>query len=218
VKGRLVIWGTAGHALVVADIVQLQGTYELAGFIDDVNFDRHGITLCGQPVHGGREQLPRLAEAGVTHVVFGFGDCQARLRLAPVVAQHDLVFATCVHPRAWVSASASLGAGTVVKAGATIDPDVSVGANTIVGAGVTIGHGCRIGAGVLLSGGVDLAGLVTVGDGAWIGTGSKVKDRVCIGAGALVGTGSVVVDDIPAEVVAYGVPARVQRARGQNDH
>jgi acetyltransferase-like isoleucine patch superfamily enzyme len=42
-----------------------------------------------------------------------------------------------------------------------------------------------------------------------------VKDRITIGSGSIVGAGAVVVHDLPAHVVAYGVPARVTRTLPQ---
>jgi acetyltransferase-like isoleucine patch superfamily enzyme len=50
-----------------------------------------------------------------------------------------------------------------------------------------------------------------VGRGAWIGIGATIIDRVRIGEYSVVGAGAVVVSDIPAGVVAYGVPATVIR-------
>jgi acetyltransferase-like isoleucine patch superfamily enzyme len=47
--------------------------------------------------------------------------------------------------------------------------------------------------------------------GASIGTSSTVLCGVTIGEGAIVGAGSVVTKDIPANVVAAGVPAKVLR-------
>jgi galactoside O-acetyltransferase len=41
--------------------------------------------------------------------------------------------------------------------------------------------------------------------------GSTVIDRVSVGAGAIVGAGSLVLRDVPADVVAFGSPARVIR-------
>ncbi len=49
---------------------------------------------------------------------------------------------------------------------------------------------------------------------AWLGFGVIVLDGVCIGAGAIIGAGSVVTDDIPANAIAVGNPARVVSKRG----
>ena len=55
---------------------------------------------------------------------------------------------------------------------------------------------------------------VTVGEGAWIGAGAKVLDGVTVGARAIVGAAAVVREDVPAEAVAVGIPARVVSVRG----
>lgn len=50
-----------------------------------------------------------------------------------------------------------------------------------------------------------LGSCVSLGRGALVGIGAVVKNRVRIGAGA------VVVEDVPDNVVAYGVPAKIKR-------
>jgi carbonic anhydrase/acetyltransferase-like protein (isoleucine patch superfamily) len=71
---------------------------------------------------------------------------------------------------------------------------------TIIGANVTIGHGAM------------LEGCV-VEDGAVVSMGAIVLQRARIGRGALVAAGSVVREgqEIPAGVVAAGVPAEVKK-------
>jgi acetyltransferase-like isoleucine patch superfamily enzyme len=54
---------------------------------------------------------------------------------------------------------------------------------------------------------------IVVEDGAWIGTGTKILDGVTIGRDSIIGAGAVVTEDIPAESIAVGVPARVIRSR-----
>jgi acetyltransferase-like isoleucine patch superfamily enzyme len=56
--------------------------------------------------------------------------------------------------------------------------------------------------------GAVLSGDVHLGDGVTIGTGACVIQGVHIGAGTFVGAGAAVVNDLPAGVVAVGVPAR----------
>ena len=52
---------------------------------------------------------------------------------------------------------------------------------------------------------------ITIGDNVWLGGGVIVNPGVTIGDDTVVGSGSVVTKDLPAGVVAAGVPARVLR-------
>ena len=207
----LVIWGASGHALVVADIVRLVGQYRVVGFLDDVNTNRRNTEFCGAPILGGREQLPRLAELGVTHLLFGFGNCATRLELSSLVRQHGLSLATAIHPRATVAVDVSVGPGTVIAAGAVINPGAIIGENVIVNTSAGIDHECVVEDGAHVCPGARLAGCVTVGRGAWIGIGAVVIDHVKVGAGAFVGAGAVVTHDVPERVLVCGIPAKLVR-------
>ena len=52
---------------------------------------------------------------------------------------------------------------------------------------------------------------VVIGDNVWFGSNAIVVPGVTIGDNAVIGAGAVVTKDIPANVVAAGVPARVLR-------
>ncbi len=52
---------------------------------------------------------------------------------------------------------------------------------------------------------------IVVGDGVWLGGGAIVCPGVTIGENTVVGAGAVVARDLPAGVLALGVPARVVR-------
>ncbi|HEV2720210.1 MAG TPA: acetyltransferase [Thermoanaerobaculia bacterium] len=201
-KETLLIWGASGHARVVADIVRLEGAYEIAGFIDDAP-ERAGVL-------GGREVL---ADFRGAHLIVAFGDNEGRVAAARFAIESGLHLATAIHPSAVVAASARIGAGTVVAANAVVNPGADVGENSIINTGATVDHDCVLGEGVHVSPGAHLAGGVRVGDCAWIGIGAAVADGRTIGRGAWIGAGAAVVADIPDDVVAYGVPARVVRSR-----
>ena len=51
----------------------------------------------------------------------------------------------------------------------------------------------------------------------WIGAGAVILPGVTIGDNSVIGAGAVVTRDIPANVVAFGVPCRVVRPIGERD-
>lgn len=53
---------------------------------------------------------------------------------------------------------------------------------------------------------------ITIGANAWLGGGAIVLGGVTIGENTVVGAGAVVTRDLPSDVVAVGVPARVTRS------
>ncbi|MBW4603177.1 MAG: acetyltransferase [Calothrix sp. FI2-JRJ7] len=208
---KLLIWGASGHALVVIDIIRLQGIYEIVGLLDNVNPQRQGENFCGVPIFGGQEQLDFCKDKGIEHTIFGFGDCQARLKLSELVVGKGFSLATAIHPTATIAADVSIEPGTVIAAGAVVNSGARIGRNVIINTCASVDHECVIEDGAHICPGVNLAGRVTVGRAAKVGIGATVIDRVRIGAGALIGAGAVVVDDIPDSVLAYGIPARVIR-------
>ena len=214
---KIVIWGASGHALVVADIVRLSKTYEIAGLLDDVEPDRHNTHFHGIPILGGREQLDRLRDSGVEHLIVGIGDCAARLKLAEIAREKGFSLATAIHPGAIVAAGVEIGPGTMIAAGAVINPGSKIGANVIINTSASVDHECVIEDGAHIGPGVNLGGNVTVGSGSWIGIGAKVRDGIVIGARSIVGAGAVVLRDVPEETVAFGVPAKVKRKIAPND-
>ena len=50
---------------------------------------------------------------------------------------------------------------------------------------------------------------VSIEEGVWIGSGAIINPGVTIGKNSVIGAGAVVTSDIPENVVAVGVPARV---------
>lgn len=208
---KLVIWGASSHAMVVADAVDLLGSHEIVGFLDDLDPERAGTEFLGRPVLGGGEQLPALFERGVTSIVIAIGTASARLRLAAEARSNGFQLVTVIHPGATVARDVNVGAGGVILAGSVVNSGARIGESVIIETCACIEHECSIADGAMISAGVRLGGGVTVGRAATIEIGSTVARRLRIGPGAVIGAGSLVLHDVPDRMLAYGSPAKLIR-------
>lgn len=213
-QNKILVWGASGHAVVVADIIRLCGQYEIVGFIDDVG-QKDSPGLAGAVVFHDRGVLDEQLANGVRRLIMGFGDCVMRLRLAEFAGERGFEFVQAIHPRATIATDTSIGTGTVVAAGAVISCGSQIGEHVIININAGLNHECLIEDGVHVAPGAVIGSHASLGRGALIGIGAVVKNRVRIGAGAIIGAGSVVVEDVPENVVAYGVPAKTRRIISQ---
>jgi sugar O-acyltransferase (sialic acid O-acetyltransferase NeuD family) len=210
----LLIVGASGHAKVVADIVQRQGLWRVAGFIDAAL--PAGAEHFGLPVLGAEADLPEAARThGARALLVAIGDNAVRARVVARVAAlaPELTFATAVHPAASVARGAEIGPGSVVMPGAVLGPDTRVGRHCIVNTGASLDHDGLLEDFASLGPGATLGGNVRVGAFAHIGLGASVLHGRTVGEHALLGAGAVAVADVPARTVAFGVPARPVRLR-----
>lgn len=201
---EVVILGASGHAKVVASTLMAAG-WRIVGLYDD-DPGKAGSEVLGIPVIG---QVKDARPGAGVAVVSAIGRNQPRKRVAE--AAIELVWATALHPTAWLDPTAVIGEGTVVFSGAIVQPGARIGRHCILNTGCSVDHDCTIGDYVHLAPGVHLAGNVHIGEGAFLGIGCKVIPGVRIGAWTQVGAGGIVVNDLPERVLALGVPAKAVR-------
>ncbi len=101
--------------------------------------------------------------------------------------------------------------GAVINIGAEIGKNTMIDMNAVVGARGIIGDNAHVGAGTVLAGVLEPPSKtpVIVEDGVLIGANVVVLEGVRIGKGAVVAAGSVVTEDVPANSVVAGTPARI---------
>jgi len=211
VEKPLILIGAGGQALVLADCLRLLH----AKVLGVIAKSAEGVcTSCGLPYLGTDDDIAMYAPSEVLLVngIGSVGSTKLRQRIFEQYHALGYAFQSVLHPSAVVSPMARLGEGVQILAGAVIGPEAQIGEDAIVNTHVSIDHECRIGAHSHIAPGCTVSGGVTVGAGAHIGTGASVIQGCRIGAGAVIGAGSLVLHDIPAHVMAYGVPARVIRA------
>jgi sugar O-acyltransferase (sialic acid O-acetyltransferase NeuD family) len=212
---RVVIIGAGGQAREVAAIIrhqsQSQPEIRLLGFVVDRDYLPPGVTT-DLPILGDWSWF-EAADRGDLAVVCAVGDPALRKRLVDQAMDIGLSFNNVISPLAYVSSEAKIGQGVMVFPLAAISTNCFLGDHVIINAGSTIGHDANIDRYGTIGPGVHIAGNVSLGEGCCVGIGSTVIERVSIGAWTKIGAGSVVIRDVPDNVTAVGVPARVIKKR-----
>ena len=114
-----------------------------------------------------------------------------------------------VHFGKWIYANYNL---TLVD-----DTHIYVGDDTMFGPNVTIATAGHPILPALREAGYQFNIPVHIGRNVWIGAGAVILPGVTIGDNSVIGAGAVVSKDIPANVIALGVPAKVVREIGDHD-
>jgi len=104
--------------------------------------------------------------------------------------------------------------------GVAIWPDSEIGPGLCCHYGGTyikakMGKNCTIGQHVIIGhiGGFRGEGVPSLGNNVYVGAGAKILGEVRIGNNVKVGANAVVLTDVPDDMVAVGVPARVVKPR-----
>ena len=102
-----------------------------------------------------------------------------------------------------IPGSCLIGKGTRFAYGAigiVLHADCKIGKNCIIGTNVTIGGRGR-------------KGVPVIGDNVYIATGAKVLGPITIGDNVVIGANAVVINDVPANVVVAGIPAKIIKTK-----
>ena len=207
-----VIWGSAGHAKVLASIIEMQGGHVIA-FFDNRTVKS---VLPNVPIFWGELEFKKWANAqseiGEINGLVAIGGHKGsdRLSIQKLFRSCGLNLDPIVHPNAFVCSSARLGQGTQVLAQAVVAADAQVGESCIINHKGSVDHECIIGDGVHVAPSATVGGCVVIGNNVMIGAGAIVLPYLKIGDNAMIGAGTVVTKDVSPGVVILGNPGRPQ--------
>lgn len=184
----LLILGAGGHGKSVAEAALLSGMWSNIVFIDD---RWPSIELFwGLPVVSdvaGIEQFSSSEFCAVAAV----GNNQMRQYFCAAIESAGLELVSVIHPRAYISPSAVLAAGSTVMAFAMIGTDTKIGRSAIINSNTVLDHDCELGDFVHLGVGVKASGAVKIGSYAWLQAGCIAGCGAVIAENAVVTVGTV---------------------------
>jgi sugar O-acyltransferase (sialic acid O-acetyltransferase NeuD family) len=203
---RIVIFGAGDQGTIVADILQSSGIVPVA-FADDTP-SLHGTSVLGIPVIGASVNA-------IEHdaVIVAIGDNYARRMVTERMLAAGETLATAIHPFASIAPSATIGEGSMISAGALVLPRVILGRGVLLNTKASIDHDSVAGDFTHISAGATVGAKVRIGEETLVALGSSIASRCSVGARSVIGAGAVVVRDIPDDVTALGVPARITSDR-----
>lgn len=209
---NLVILGSGGFAREVAWLVsdinkEQKETWNVVGFWGNQP-ELVGKLIDGIPVINQihlQKYLPNL------YAVTAIGNPKIKERAVVDAENLNCQFATLIHPSViYDKNTVKIGDGTIIGAGSILTVNVTLGSHVVINLDCTIGHDCVIEDFATLSPGCHLSGYSVLKKGCFLGTGSATVEKHEIGQDAIIGAGAIVVKDIPANVTAVGVPAKLK--------
>ncbi|MFC1729979.1 acetyltransferase [candidate division KSB1 bacterium] len=207
---RTVIIGAGGHSRVIIDILRQNKNIEIVGIIDKAMHP--GEKVDGIPIIGPFSDLDKLKkEHDIKGIVIGVGDNLVRADYYNKLEKKDLVLVNAIHPSASIAPDVKIGRGVVVAREAVICTGAKIGNNVIINTGAIIEHEDILEDHCHIAPGVNIAGRVHIKKGTFVGIGTTIIQKVTIGHNTIVGAGSIVIEDIPDDVVAVGIPAKVKK-------
>lgn len=107
--------------------------------------------------------------------------------------------------------------GAIINIGAVVGKGTMIDMGAVLGGRAIVGNNCHIGAGAVLAGVVEPASAtpVIIEDDVLVGANAVVIEGVHVGKGAVVAAGAVVIDDVPANTVVAGTPARIIKEKDE---
>ncbi len=194
---KIVILGNGGHAKSLADIIEREKRYEIAGYV--VNENDSEMPDAKYPRLGGDAQLEQIFRSGITNAAIGvgyMGKSGLREKLWELVKRIGFSLPVICDPSAVLAGDVRIGEGSFIGKSSIVNANASVGKMCIINTGAIIEHDCEVGDFSHISVGSVLCGNVKVGAASFVGAGATVIQGISIGKGCLIGAGTTVRKDI----------------------
>ncbi|MBO8219542.1 acetyltransferase [Prochlorococcus marinus] len=209
-----IIYGARGHGRSLLYSLKNDGL-EILCFIDQ-DKDLLGNCISGIPIYKSLDDFQNINDKNdEISILIGVGGTNStdRKYLFEQVIRKNYSIDTYISKSAIVMNTCSLSKGVQILLNTTIAGNVKIREGVIVNSGSIIEHDSSVGAFTHIAPGVTICGSVHIGNMSFIGAGSTILPGIKIGSNSIVGAGSLVTKDIESNMISYGSPAKVIKAR-----
>lgn len=194
---KVIIIGAGEDGYIIANI--LKHGNKIVGFLDDKKMGKNIIGL-----------VPDYKKYIKEHYFFiSIGDNQARKKIYLRLKKSGAQFVNAIHKTSYCEKDIKLGKNIFIGANCYINVNSVIGDNVFINNGCLIEHDNKIGDHSHLTPGVITGGGVSIGNESFIGLGTIINNHLSIGDNAIIGSGAVVINNIPSDVTAVGIPAKI---------
>jgi len=204
----IILIGGGGHCRSAIDVIEADGTYQIAGITDQK--DKVGETISGYEIIATDDELSRLV-AKFENCLITVGQLKSahlKMKLFNLAKEAGAQLPVIISPSATASARTDIGEGTLVFHRAVVNSGARIGKNSIINTGAIIEHDAVVGDHCHIAPGAIVNGHCSIGDRCMIGSGAVVIQGVTIGDDIVVGANSTVTKDLTEPGIYVGSPAR----------
>jgi sugar O-acyltransferase (sialic acid O-acetyltransferase NeuD family) len=183
--------------------------------IPEINLDRtipfkERVSLLGYDVKV-YDSLDKFKHEDDCEYVIGCTTVKKDSLVEELKKNYEIKFCQLVHPQAYLGSNVHIGEGVIISPGVVVGPNAYLDDFCVIIRSASIGHDVKIGKYSRIGPAAVLAGSSKVGDKTLINMSASVLDHVYVGNNCIIGAGTLVNKDIPDDVIAYGIPAKVIR-------
>ncbi|MCF8296005.1 MAG: hypothetical protein K9J13_00550 [Saprospiraceae bacterium] len=213
-KEKIIIWGSKNHARYTIDTIEKEDKYKIECLYDPTLND--DIEVYGYHVFGIQKSFSEIVRSkDIFGGIIAIGDNWVRKLMYDEIVKSipDFKFVSIIHPNAQIGRNTIIGDGALIMAGVIVNTDAQVGKCCFLATKASLEHNCIMRDFSSISAGVITGGHTEIGELSALTLGVITFDHVKIGNQSVIGAASLVTRDIPDNVVAYGIPAKIVRKR-----
>lgn len=201
-KNNFSIIGYSGHSYVILDSA-IKSSLKCQGYYDRSKkvFNPFGIKYLGLEKDIVNNQK----------LFISIGDNHIRRKVYENLVKKDFIsFLNILDPSSSVSKYAFINPDSSISIGinSTVNSLAVIETGSIINSGAIIEHEVKIGKFTHVAPNATVCGNVEIGENVFLGANSIVKQGIKIGNNSIIGAGSVVINDIPANSIYVGNPAK----------